>query len=353
MRTTSPAFIVLIPSLHPDHHLVDLVKQLHHSRLLNVVIIDDGSGSEYQPLFDQLIAIGAEVIHHPTNQGKGRALKTGFQYVLQHYPKVLGVVTADADGQHLPEDIIKLGNSLLSKTPRMVLGIRDFALQHVPLRSRLGNWITASVFHYLTDYQIQDTQTGCRAISQSLLNTSLSIEGERFEYEMNVLMAFVQRRIPIHQLTIQTVYRDQNKHSHFRSWDDSVMIYHQLQKALTRQSWIRMISSLLDYLILSVVFSLWMLAPWTVFVATLSTRIVTQLGYYVGVAILTRAPLQWKSLSSVTTIIECGKAVLTSTFTALCSFLVVPIIPLKLVFDFILHVAGFQLYVRTHTPSNP
>ena len=101
----------------------------------------------------------------------------------------------------------------------------------MPLRSRLGNQLTRGIFRVLSGEYISDTQSGLRAFSGKLIPMLLKVEGERYEYETNVLMELVKQGIPVVELPIQTVYKDQeNSTSHFHVIRDSIRIYGQLFK---------------------------------------------------------------------------------------------------------------------------
>ena len=102
--------VALIPAYKPAPVLVDIAAALMASEVFEAVIcVDDGGGEAYAPLFRRLEEMGVEVLHHAVNLGKGQALKTGFNHALLHWPDSIGVVTLDADGQHLPEDVEAVG----------------------------------------------------------------------------------------------------------------------------------------------------------------------------------------------------------------------------------------------------
>ena len=103
---------VVIPAYEPAEVLVDLTEKLAAMDFL-VLIVDDGSSSKCQPLW-RAVSSMAIVLHHDKNMGKGAALKTAFGYISEELPDVRHIVTADADGQHLPDDIKKI-MSLKSK----------------------------------------------------------------------------------------------------------------------------------------------------------------------------------------------------------------------------------------------
>lgn len=115
MTETKLPVVAVIPSLNPDEKLLGTVHGLQAQGFDQIILVDDGSRDACRPCFDQLEAEGCRVLRHEVNRGKGRALKTAFAAYLQDYDlaEYVGVVTADADGQHLPEDIRKTAEALV------------------------------------------------------------------------------------------------------------------------------------------------------------------------------------------------------------------------------------------------
>lgn len=217
--------VVLIPSLNPDGHLEEVVRGCLGQGLREVVVVNDGSDPSCGPTFAQVEALGAVVEHHPVNRGKGAALKTGIRAALEHFPALEGVVTADGDGQHLPEDIRRVAQALCGQERPFVLGIRDFSGQQVPWRSRIGNRITSFFLRKAIGLDCPDTQTGLRGLPRALLPQLLELPGDRYEYETNMLTHVTAIHYPIQMIPIQTVYEDNNRGSHFRTVVDSARIY--------------------------------------------------------------------------------------------------------------------------------
>ena len=218
--------VVLIPSLEPDERLPRYVKALLAKGFGHIVVVDDGSSEAFQPIFQQLADMpGVTVTHHEVNRGKGAALKTGYALIEKQFPDCLGVVTADADGQHTVQDVWRLAEALTSGEKKLYLGSRDFSLPHVPPRSRHGNRITSSVFKALYGQWLPDTQTGLRAFRREELPFMQEVEGDRYEYEMRVLIACARAGIPMESITIETVYENGNEGSHFHPIRDSYRIY--------------------------------------------------------------------------------------------------------------------------------
>jgi putative flippase GtrA len=215
--------IVLIPAYQPDHRLVDLCHQLGDYQIL---VVDDGSGSAYQMVFEAARRAGAEILTLDHNRGKGFALKTGFAHVAARYPGH-AVVCADSDGQHRPADIAAVASRVSLSPAAMVLGVRRFT-GRVPARSKFGNTVTRGLFRVVTGRSVTDTQTGLRGYPAWVLKWLGDTPGDRFEYELRLLLRAAREGLAIEEVEIATVYLDGNKSSHFRPLQDSIRIYRPL-----------------------------------------------------------------------------------------------------------------------------
>ena len=216
---------VIIPAYEPDEKLLVLLRQLKEAGISHIVVVDDGSGSDYQELFLQAEAAGCEVLHHAVNLGKGRALKTAFNACLLRFPGLCGCVTADSDGQHTPQDILACMKTLWENPGALVLGCRNFDAADVPTRSSFGNKCTRKVFRYLVGLSVSDTQTGLRAIPASFMKSLKKVKAERIENETKMLIETKKLSIPILEVPVETIYLEANKTSHFNPIKDSVRIY--------------------------------------------------------------------------------------------------------------------------------
>ncbi len=217
---------VIIPSYEPDEKLPGLLKALKEAGFQNIVLVDDGSGEGFERFFQQAQEeYGCRVLRHAVNQGKGRALKTAFNFCLQEFKDAVGVITADSDGQHSPECILACGDALLAHPDALILGCRCFEGEDVPARSEFGNKCTRAVMKYLTGITVSDTQTGLRGIPASFMEQLLMVKGERFEFETNMLLETKERKIPIVEVPIRTIYIEENRTSHFNPIKDSLKIY--------------------------------------------------------------------------------------------------------------------------------
>ena len=236
-------FIALIPAYEPDGKLIGITAELKEKGF-DIVIVDDGSGEAYDEIFEKA-AQDATVLTHEQNRGKGAALRTGLGYINRYMAYTESVMTAggpvsitgrdavivtvDADGQHLPEDVLRIAEISEKRSGALVLGSRALR-DNVPARSSFGNTVTRYVYSMATGVQVHDTQTGLRAFRRSMIPRLLEIEGDRYEYEINMLMELAAEGVPIIEEEIETVYEDNNSGSHFSTFRDSFRIYKEILK---------------------------------------------------------------------------------------------------------------------------
>lgn len=240
--------VIVIPAYQPDEKLRGVAESLCAKTNYPIVIVDDGSRQDCQPLFNELAQLkGVTVLHHEVNRGKGAAMKTAFSYIYENMSAEDGLITVDADGQHLPEDVIRVAETFHKNPDALVTGARRFTGK-VPFKSRAGNGITRFVFAVSTGVRVYDTQTGLRAFSVKNIPRMLALKGDRYEYEISQLLYCCKERIPIIEVPIETVYIEDNASSHFNAWRDSWRIYKMILMFIS--------SSLLSFLFEYVLFLL-------------------------------------------------------------------------------------------------
>ncbi len=244
---------VLIPALKPSDALLEVIDSLVASeRVARVIVVNDGS----PPEFDGIFAAAASrpkvtVLRHAVNMGKGAGLRTGMNHFLCDAAEDLVLVTADADGQHRPEDILAVGAKAEAQPGSLVLGSRAFS-GDVPLRSRFGNDVTRFIFRLLIGGKITDTQTGLRAIPRALMPLLMRLKTTGYEFELEMLIVAARQRIPFASVEIQTVYLDNNASSHFNPLLDSMRIYFVFARFLSSAT----LTAIIDYVVFSTVFHL-------------------------------------------------------------------------------------------------
>ena len=287
---------VIVPVYCPDEKLLGVIGGVHEAGFGHIFVVDDGSymcaksteqKAEFENIFSRLPGY-VDLTRHVVNKGKGAALKTAIariEAVMKQerergdFTEIKGIVTVDADGQHMTEDIVNVSNMLIERPNDLILGSRAFD-QDVPLKSQMGNTITRGVFSLASGVKIRDTQTGLRAFSVNLIPFMKAVEGERYEYEMNMLLDAAHKKIGMKEVTIKTVYLDGNKTSHFHVLRDSALVY----KNILKFSASSIIAFVIDFVMLFVfkaIFGNFALAgEMTLLMAVVSARLVSSFSNY-------------------------------------------------------------------------
>lgn len=250
--------VILIPAYNPSEGLLNYVKELISSGFENIMIINDGCNEKCKPLFEALSEMPeVMILNHCKNFGKGRGLKNGFNIFLDKFgsdENIKGIITVDSDGQHAVKDVVRISESLNGQDePALILGARNFKGKSVPFKSKFGNIITAGMFHLMYGKKLMDTQTGLRGIPKELVYDYLDLNGERFEYETNMLIYTAVHKIPFEEVVIDTIYIDNNNETHFNPISDSAKIYYVLFKGFFKYIASSLASCVLDLLIFKIV----------------------------------------------------------------------------------------------------
>ena len=244
--------IAIIPAHNPPAELVEFVTRLADSDFAHIIVVNDGSPSSCDPTFEAIERVEkVTLLRHAVNLGKGAALKTGFNHACCYFGDHIGVVTIDADGQHLLEDALKVADVLKSHPENLVMGVRTFG-KNVPLRSKIGNILTSFLFRLLIGQKLTDTQSGLRGLPRSFLPRLLKIGSNGFEFDLDTLVAWKTSGHKIIEQPIQTVYIKGNESSHFNPVLDSMRIYF----VLFRFTLASLSSALIDLAVFMLVYGL-------------------------------------------------------------------------------------------------
>jgi glycosyltransferase involved in cell wall biosynthesis len=243
--------IALIPAYRPDALLPQLARALLEHEFSAIIIVNDGSESEYNTIFENLSNISdVTVLKHAVNIGKGAAIKTGINHICGIEDADTGIITVDADGQHKVDDIINVARELRQNQQKLILGSRSFS-GDVPFRSRFGNASTKFLLKIAHGINLTDTQTGLRGMSTELARNFLAIKANRYNFELDMLLEVKKLGVEITEISIETIYLDDNKSSHFNPVFDSAKIYF----SLFRFSMASLFAALIDNFIFIVLFS--------------------------------------------------------------------------------------------------
>lgn len=267
---------LIIPAYEPDEQLPELIRVIRQDYKGHILIINDGSGHDYDTYYDQVKELGCDVFTHYRNMGKGRALKNSFNYALSHYPGLLGVVTADSDGQHTPTDIYRCMEMLYDNQDSLVLGCRNFTGDNVPKKSKVGNNFMNVAANLLCGVKVSDTQTGLRGIPAKFMAYLMDVKGERFEFETWMLIE-AKDKFPFKEVSIDTVYDSVDNHkTHFNAIKDSWKIVKILLEVFAKFTFSSLSSSVIDIALFTVFCNIFISIPtYYILISTVLARLIS------------------------------------------------------------------------------
>lgn len=277
MNNPKENLIVIIPAYEPPGEFVAYAKEVS-SFAKALVVVNDGSKEEYSPIFEE-ISKCENVIYltYEENHGKGYALKTAFKYCIENFLPDDILVTADCDGQHRIHDIKNVYRDASTHPKALMLGSRDFTKPNVPKRSLSGNIMMRRIFRWLYGIRVYDTQTGLRGFTVGMSEGFLSIKGNRFEFEMEMLIYAERNKVEILETPIDTVYTENPEEhiSHFKTFSDSARVVGVAAKNLGLYFLSSGLSAVLDVLIFFLLtqFVLGEMSAVNTLIATVSARI--------------------------------------------------------------------------------
>lgn len=256
---------IIIPAYNPDNHIIDVLNGL---KKYQVIVVDDGSKNK--KIFDKVKKYSNVILlNHSVNMGKGKAMKTAMEYVYNNIDDD-GVIFVDADGQHKKKDIENVIKVFNNNKDALIIGSRTFKGE-IPWKSKIGNNITKFLFKAFTLKKVNDTQSGLRAINTKYIPFLLEIEGNRYEYEMNILLSCCNK-IKIIEIPIETIYEDKNNStSHFRVVKDSFLIY----KSFLKFMLFSFLCFLVDYIGFISLVKLFSKTPTNIFICNLISKIIS------------------------------------------------------------------------------
>ena len=324
---------IVVPTLDPEEDIMNSFLEELKKEFSNILVINDGSKQEHDKFFEELEKKGIEVIKHYKNFGKGRALKNAFNYLLNRYSKIEGVITCDCDGQHSVNDIKKCVEELLKNKDKLILGVRNFDKDNVPPKSKYGNKITRNIFKIFIGLDVSDTQTGLRGIGKDLMVKFLDLSGERYEYETNMLIECKEESISLDEVEIETIYLNNNLNSHFNPLKDSIMIY----KLFAKYFLVSLSSFVLDIVLFSSIIGMLNIDS-RILAATILARVASSIYNY-----LVNSKLIFKNMT-IKSLVKYYSLAIVQMFLSGCfvtylfSLLSINIIIIKIIVDFLIWI---------------
>jgi glycosyltransferase involved in cell wall biosynthesis len=200
---------ILLPAYTAQETLGSVLKKVEPLKI-DTIVVDDGSSDETKRVASEN---GAHLLENPLNLGKGAALQTGFQYILQKGYQL--IITLDADGQHDPSEIPSLLEIFQSVKPDILIASRAAEFRRMTFLRRFWNRLGVKAVARLCHSDITDSQSGFRLIRAKVLK-EISLSTSRFETELELLIKACKKGFSVLSVPINTQKVDGTVSSHFR-----------------------------------------------------------------------------------------------------------------------------------------
>ncbi len=208
---------ILIPAYNAQETLGSVLKRIE-SLKIDAIVVNDGSSDGTGEVAS---ASGAQLLEHPVNLGKGAALQTGFQYILQKGYQVM--ITLDADGQHDPSEIPLLLKIFRNVKPDILIASRAAEFTKMTFLRRFWNRLGVKAVARLCHSDITDSQSGFRLIRTDILR-EIDLSTSRFETELELLIKACKKGFSVLSIPIPTGRVDGTSSSHFRPVVDTWLV---------------------------------------------------------------------------------------------------------------------------------
>ncbi|HMK52968.1 MAG TPA: glycosyltransferase family 2 protein [Thermodesulfobacteriota bacterium] len=205
---------ILIPAYNAQETLGSVLRKVEPLKI-DIIVVDDGSSDETKRISSEM---GVHLLSHPVNLGKGAALRTGFQYILQKDYEV--VITLDADGQHNPSEIPFLLRIFQNVKPDILIASRAAEFGKMTFLRRFWNRLGVKAVARLCHSDITDSQSGFRLIRTSLLK-EVNLSTSHFETELELLIKACKKGFSMLSIPINTQKVDGTSSTHFRPVADT------------------------------------------------------------------------------------------------------------------------------------
>lgn len=200
MSETAPKVMVLIPCFREGERIAFVAGE-SVSQGFHTVVVDDGSDDDTASAAE---AVGATVIRHEVNKGKGPAVATGLAYAVGN--DYDAVVMLDGDGQHLPSEISKFIEKFAETDADFIIGTRMADTSKMPFVRRITNRFMSWLLSRQIGHRISDTQCGFRLISKCAIPVALNCSSGGFSAESEILLQLALAGYKMCEVNVSTVY---------------------------------------------------------------------------------------------------------------------------------------------------
>ncbi|MCM2272086.1 MAG: glycosyltransferase family 2 protein [candidate division Zixibacteria bacterium] len=217
------AALVMVPAYNAAKYLPDLIRRCRQFVCdENLLIVNDGSSDDSLRIIKES---GVNYISFPQNQGKGAALKAGFDYAVKHGYR--SILTLDADLQHLPEEIPRF--YALDNGERLIIGTRSIDRAIMPWDRWLTNNLTSMIISIFSTQRVRDSQSGFRLIPIRVL-TAMPLGTIKYDLESEMLFKAGALGCEIAEVPISTIY--EGSHSYINPLNDTLRFIRQIWRRI-------------------------------------------------------------------------------------------------------------------------
>lgn len=213
---------VLIPTFNNSGTLERVLNEVLQYTS-NILVVNDGSTDHTGEILATFQTI--QTFQYKQNQGKGHALKKGFQLAQEAGYRY--AISMDSDGQHFADDLAvflePLKNKKAGAPEPLIIGSRKMDHPSVPDKSSLGNRLSSFMFLIETGIRLQDTQCGFRLYPLNLVN-GLRLYTTKFELEIEVIVKAAWEGAAVQNLPVKVLYDPRERVTHFRPFQDVARI---------------------------------------------------------------------------------------------------------------------------------
>lgn len=247
--------VIVIPALNPPPSFVSYVEGLMQAGFHNIVVVNDGSRTDKLPVFYKVERLGATVIGHPQNRGQGAALRTGFEYYLEHFHEQSdGIITLNADRQIPAEDVVKIASSLHNEQEMgsfaLVVGTRNLDGKNVTDYDYNMGGVMRLLYHMLMGVRLNDPLAGVFGIPDLRVRHCVEVEGDGYSYVTSLTMSF--EKIGFLQVPVRYAPYEDGAEPSFRKIPDTLRILYTIFKKFILYSITSVGASILDVIMFGI-----------------------------------------------------------------------------------------------------
>ena len=316
--------VIVIPALNPPSSFVSYAEALRREGFSRIVVVNDGSRTDKLPVFFKLKRLGVTVVDHPHNRGQGAALRTGFQYYLDHFQgQSDGVITLNADRQIPPSDVVRIASSLHNEQAMgsfaLVVGTRNLEGKNVTDYDYNMGGVMKLLYHMLMGVRLNDPLSGVFGIPDLRVRQCLEIGSDGYAYATSMTMSF--EKIGCRQVPVSYANYEEGVEPAFRKIPDTIRILYTIFKKFIVYSITSVGASILDVIMFGIFHSITFRGnPMAIIYSTICARVISASVNY----LLTKHfVFHFKSDSAQETTKSAGAFFVLTAMQCICSALIV------------------------------